>query len=264
MQGSRIRADAGDYARARADARRQSRAGASMNKQFAGSGELIAATLRGYRCWGITTKAMAEGGSSLRLKAVSAGTLWPAREQIVAECDKCSATIMNGIHIDDEHKVPCAHCTCGIYGWYEPESALIQHSQCVMGVVECSGTILLGSTGFRAQKAKIVALCRGNESHIYPHTDLQPNRTRDLLPGGYAKYVHYVGGVVMVNYGEIQAALNDYATERIGTFERQLHTLGEIYEVPVCRNLEDLKKKYPPQLDTLENVLEGKLQRYAR
>jgi hypothetical protein len=57
-----------------------------------------------------------------------------------------------------QHKTPVPECTCGIYGWYTPEAALYEHTGDVVGVVEVSGRVLLGTTGFRAERAKIIAI----------------------------------------------------------------------------------------------------------
>jgi hypothetical protein len=57
-----------------------------------------------------------------------------------------------------QHKTPVPECTCGIYGWYTPEAALYEHTGDVVGVIEVSGRVLLGTTGFRAERAKIVAI----------------------------------------------------------------------------------------------------------
>jgi hypothetical protein len=57
-----------------------------------------------------------------------------------------------------QHRTPVPECTCGIYGWYTPEAALYEHTGDVVGVIEVSGRVLLGSTGFRAERAKIIAI----------------------------------------------------------------------------------------------------------
>lgn len=56
------------------------------------------------------------------------------------------------------HQIPTRSCTCGIYGWYTPEWALLEHTAEIMGVIEVTGKVLLGTSGFRAEKAEIKAI----------------------------------------------------------------------------------------------------------
>lgn len=64
-------------------------------------------------------------------------------------------TAVCGRHKD--HSAPDLECTCGIYAHYLPlESYSLAVG--VLGVVEASGKIVMGTKGFRAEKCKIVAL----------------------------------------------------------------------------------------------------------
>lgn len=55
------------------------------------------------------------------------------------------------------HVSPDISCTCGIYAHYLPLESY-EKPKNIFGVVECSGKLLMGTRGFRAEKAKIVAL----------------------------------------------------------------------------------------------------------
>lgn len=55
------------------------------------------------------------------------------------------------------HSSPDMDCTCGIYAHYLPLESYERNNN-IFGVVEASGRILMGTRGFRAEKAKIVAL----------------------------------------------------------------------------------------------------------
>jgi hypothetical protein len=60
-----------------------------------------------------------------------------------------------------ETDAPAQKCTCGIYGWYNPSAidpGFGRSSERVTGVIEASGKIVLGTRGFRAQAARIVAI----------------------------------------------------------------------------------------------------------
>ena len=55
------------------------------------------------------------------------------------------------------HTSPSILCTCGIYAWYAPDDAGMLSAR-VFGVVEASGLVLMGDSGFRAQQVRIVAV----------------------------------------------------------------------------------------------------------
>lgn len=57
-----------------------------------------------------------------------------------------------------EHKSPEISCYCGIYAHYLPLESYARHHASVFGVIEGSGKILMGTRGYRAEKAKILAL----------------------------------------------------------------------------------------------------------
>jgi hypothetical protein len=51
---------------------------------------------------------------------------------------------------------PKLECTCGLYAYYNRTGLLYP----IAGVVEASGKIILGTKGIRAEKMKIIAMCR--------------------------------------------------------------------------------------------------------
>ncbi len=65
---------------------------------------------------------------------------------------------------EPEHEAPHPDCSCGIYAHYLPLESYHSWSDKIYGVIEASGSILMGTKGFRAEKAKIVALA-GLGSH---------------------------------------------------------------------------------------------------
>lgn|SRR5882757_401768 len=60
--------------------------------------------------------------------------------------------------IEPDHEAPDPDCSCGIYAHYLPLESYHAWSDRVFGVIEASGRILMGTKGYRAEKAKIVAL----------------------------------------------------------------------------------------------------------
>src|SRR5262249_11862196 len=52
-------------------------------------------------------------------------------------------------------------CNCGIYAWYAPDDTGTLDAR-VFGVVEASGLVLMGDRGFRAARARVIALVTRN------------------------------------------------------------------------------------------------------
>jgi hypothetical protein len=60
--------------------------------------------------------------------------------------------------IKGHESAPILHCTCGFYGYYEPNWLSQQYHHCCTGVVKASGRVILGSKGIRAEHMEIEAL----------------------------------------------------------------------------------------------------------
>lgn len=177
------------------------------------------------------------------LTAVSAGPTWDARD-LTASCARheCGSSVLSnwygsnpamfalsaggklnttvpGCSCAGRHLAPNAECTCGIYGWYTPDFATREHTGAVFGVVEISGRVLLGTTGFRAERARIVAVTR--------HPNPQTNPFSGTFPGR--------GGPDRTS--------------------RLLETVEDRYPgVRVVGSYYDLVKRYPPDTGTLKNL----------
>lgn len=74
---------------------------------------------------------------------------------MVAECSLPTPRTDDGW--EPNHAAPHATCSCGIYAWYRPGD--LADDGDVFGVIEATGRVLLGTSGFRAERARIVALC---------------------------------------------------------------------------------------------------------
>jgi hypothetical protein len=128
------------------------------------SGEplLVPGALRGYRTWE-TMARHPDSQSAIGLYALT-GPAWEVETEafcrkldVVCNCKPCTENALQR----QDHPSPDGRCTCGIYGYYSPE--FITHNEFPIivgffGVIEASGKVLLGTKGFRAQRARIVAV----------------------------------------------------------------------------------------------------------
>ncbi|HEY6021586.1 MAG TPA: hypothetical protein VIY48_17485 [Candidatus Paceibacterota bacterium] len=128
-----------------------------MNKY--GEGLVFPGTLRGYRTWILDPY----GYEHSYLRAMGAsGYGW---EEGINEASCIYGTIDSFKKQDYvEHKTPNSSCSCGFYATHTPELAIDDpicwNPMTVFGVVEATGKILVGKSGFRAEKARIVALSK--------------------------------------------------------------------------------------------------------
>jgi hypothetical protein len=130
-------------------------------QQFSGKEvPLVPGGLRGYREWIVGT---------LGLRASNFNYFWKPGINVA----DCRATDLD--FPEEGHKAPDAGCTCGLYARYRWDrvSAHGGWNGTAVGVIEASGRVILGTQGFRAEKAKIVALCI--EDDIYKHPPLDPS-----------------------------------------------------------------------------------------
>jgi hypothetical protein len=122
---------------------------------------LVPGTLRGYRTWRPTRRGETVPAGMLPLAAVSRRkVLWPAL--LSARCLPLELPRRPGSEVPDDlppdsHRAPEPGCDCGIYAWYAPDDTRMMHAR-VFGVVEASGLVLMGERGFRAEKARVVAV----------------------------------------------------------------------------------------------------------
>ena len=125
-----------------------------MSTDFAGitDTDLVPAALTGYRQW----RTSLDG----TLRSVSYDYTWSKTES--ASCREMHARRGWKYGISDVHpnQIPADNCGCGIYGWYSPDHSYSRHSGDVLGVVKVSGLTLMGTHGFRTQKAEIVAVSK--------------------------------------------------------------------------------------------------------
>ncbi len=111
-------------------------------------------------------------------KLISMYTSYWENGDLTATCQK---------YYDDEtrekHRSPDSECSCGIYAHYLPLESYKKTKNGIFGVIEASGKILMGTKGFRAEKAKIVALAGlGDHNEWFEVTKPAfPEPTRSLV-----------------------------------------------------------------------------------
>lgn len=121
---------------------------------------VVPAALRGYRTWRITRDG--------QLRSTAFDYVWPTAGERKAECRRGpTARVvpvpgMPGIaRLEDveDHRdeAPGEDCKCGFYGWYDPADARMVDAP-VFGAIEVAGRVKVGGHGFRAERARLVAL----------------------------------------------------------------------------------------------------------
>lgn len=125
---------------------------------------LVAGTVTGIRYW--TTH-----GDGRGLRPIVQGGCWTPGEN-EAVCHNyfhrlaMLPTVPNqtrcGLGQYGDDLVPSQGCDCGFYAYFDPsaEPPLIAVNRLVRGVVDGYGRVIVGPRGFRAEKARIVALSR--------------------------------------------------------------------------------------------------------
>ena len=123
---------------------------------------LVPGSLRGYRTWRLLGRHAPVPEGALPLSSVTRRVVWPPT--LEARCTPpdieryAAAPSATSLH---SHRSPSRGCDCGIYAWYAPDDTWTLHAQ-VFGVVEASGLVLMGDRGFRAARARIVAVLTRN------------------------------------------------------------------------------------------------------
>lgn len=101
---------------------------------------LIAGSINGIRSWRVE-----DDGT---LTGVSHHREWTLGENH-AEC---------AYYAKPTHRVASDECSCGFYAYLDPSANAYCFSDAPRGIVKAYGAVTVGSRGFRAEKAQIVAL----------------------------------------------------------------------------------------------------------
>jgi hypothetical protein len=143
-----------------------------LARSFSGAGEAVTVPgrLLGYRAWRLVpVLAGAEPRTApaqdpenpvalppvepgrFRLQATVHRTVWPLPGRMSAAC-------LTNPDSPERHDAPVDDCACGIYGWYAPAHAHQYDTAPVVGVIEATGRVLMGTKGFRCERARVRAL----------------------------------------------------------------------------------------------------------
>ena len=122
---------------------------------------LVAGSLRGYRTWRLQRRGSPACGDSLPLTSVTRRVVWGPTLTACCTPEVMGSPGQGPATLDGDHVAPAAGCQCGIYGWYDPTDTGMLRAG-VFGVVEASGLVLMGERGFRAERARIVAVVSRN------------------------------------------------------------------------------------------------------
>lgn len=115
------------------------------------------------------------------------------------------------------HTVPEADCTCGIYSWYRPQEAAVEHTGIIVGVISVLGRTVLGDRGIRSSKARLEAVTINSDmAHLLPF------ESKIILAG-----------------------LRQEAERKGGPYEG----------IVVCDTEAELRRRFKPDLDTVANLL---------
>jgi hypothetical protein len=144
---------------------------------------LVAGTLRGYRTWWALQYAELPLGALPLTSVQVPRVIWTPTLQ--ARC--LAAEFAVGVFERPvEHQAPAGDCRCGIYAWYRPRDTRMAQAT-VFGVIAASGVIVMGSHGFRAQQARVVAVATNERrlTEACEHADIAVYRRRRRLVRDY-------------------------------------------------------------------------------
>lgn len=143
-------------------------------RDYRGEEILIPSSLLGFRQWYWKEGSISSFGNSK----------W-TNGSLTSVCERFSVLG----ETKEEHSSPDMDCSCGIYAHYLPLESY-ERTYNIFGVIEASGRILMGTKGFRAEKAKIVAL-----SGYGPSTQWFTTRekTRGIFPPDVVDFCTSIG-----------------------------------------------------------------------
>ena len=139
-----------------------------LSKAFGGDHgrQLVPGSLRGYRSWRRSGRRAHVPSGMLPLTAVTRRSVtWGAT--LHAECTEPDFANPSPARdgLPDAHRSPEPSCECGIYAWYVPDDTMTVEAGVfgAVGVIEASGLVLMGDRGFRAERARIIAVVTWNK-----------------------------------------------------------------------------------------------------
>jgi hypothetical protein len=145
---------------------------------FEGAGELSFATgsVTGIRAWSLNLRGLqvaklpftdvSAAHSQWRERALLRGSFgwsWPGAS-VEATCKWSPLSLETGELSRTEHRVPEAACACGFWAYWD--RGAVPANTTVTGVIEGFGKTLIGTRGFRSQRARLLGLCLTGEDPL--------------------------------------------------------------------------------------------------
>lgn len=200
-------------------------------RDYKGDELLILESVRGYKqwTWDSTRKLI-----SMFPADWTNGSLTSTCSRADLDMDKSSAT----------HVSPDISCTCGIYAHYLPLESY-EKPKNLFGVVECSGKLLMGTKGFRAEKARVVALAGYGPCNQFFETK---EKTRGVYPEDVVDFctsigVPYFPTVKQMVYEFPQIDLTSLGVPDLLRWKAKRDQDKQLYEVRVRQQEEFLKSQ---------------------
>lgn len=216
-------------------------------RDYTSSNHLIIDSVRGYRQWRWYENKLI----SMR------DTQWSKGLQ-VSECKKYSEAQ------EDTHDSPQSDCTCGFYAHYLPLESYAYYNNRVYGVIEASGRILMGTKGFRAEKARIVALAGlGEHDEWFGVTKPAiPEEVRGLVDFCTSIGVPYFPTVEKMVHEFPQVDLSSLGVPDLTEWEESIPQMKKDRELQTAlfrKNAEEARKRDQARLDYTKKLSEQKL-----
>jgi hypothetical protein len=119
---------------------------------------LVPGSLRGYRTWRLRRRRCVAG--QLPMTSITRRrVVWTP--VLTASCNPRDIDRLAEPTADADHRAPERGCTCGIYAWYVSDDSAMLPGH-AFGVIEATGVVLMGDRGFRAERARVVAVATRN------------------------------------------------------------------------------------------------------
>lgn len=125
-----------------------------VQRACTGSVLTVGRPLRGWREWALTPDGLRGAQGRLWKPGVNAAQCHGKHAVMLQVLD----VVFADAGIDTPDHVVEPWCTCGLYSWRRPDRISARTAK-VAGVVELWGRVLIGEDGYRAQYARVVALC---------------------------------------------------------------------------------------------------------
>lgn len=200
-------------------------------KDYKGNELLILESVRGFKQWTWNKDR----------KLVS---MFPADWSNGSLTSECSRYELDKDKSSAIHRSPDQNCTCGVYAHYLPLESYEKKRNSIFGVVEASGKILMGTKGFRAEKARVVALAGyGPCNQFFENTE----KTRGVYPEDVVDFCTSIGvpyfptvNQMVFEFPQTDLSSLGVSTEELESWRTRRNFAKESYEERVRQQKEFL------------------------